>query len=134
MLCMCVVCMYVVCDVCVFGVVYVYGMMCVCICACGKGLQHSTGGHRQRDVRGGVHETQVHRKTMSQKIRCTARKIVKNTCCSYREPRFDSQHPQGGSQPPVTPALGDLMTSSDLHRHQTLRRSTYTHVYKNTHA
>jgi hypothetical protein len=37
---------------------------------------------------------------------------------------LDSQHPRGGSQPPVTPVPGDLMPLSDLGEHQTLLDAT----------
>jgi hypothetical protein len=45
-----------------------------------------------------------------------AQSVVKSTCFC-RGPRFDSQHPCGGSQPSVTPGPGDPMphlTSSDI--------------------
>jgi len=29
--------------------------------------------------------------------------IVKSIVCSFREPRFDSQHPHGASKPSITP-------------------------------
>ena len=34
--------------------------------------------------------------------------MVKNTCCSCREPRFDCQNRGDRSQPPVTSVLRDL--------------------------
>lgn len=36
---------------------------------------------------------------------------IKCNDCSFREPRFNAQHPEGSSQPSVTPALGDLTLS-----------------------
>jgi hypothetical protein len=44
--------------------------------------------------------------------------VVKSTDGVSMGPRFDSQHPQGYSQPPATSALEDLASSSDRHRHQ----------------
>jgi hypothetical protein len=38
--------------------------------------------------------------------------VVKSTGCSYRAPRFNSQHPHGGSQPSIIPVPGDLIPSS----------------------
>lgn len=35
---------------------------------------------------------------------------------ALREPRFDSQHPRGSSQPYVTPVLEHLMSPSDVCR------------------
>jgi hypothetical protein len=35
----------------------------------------------------------------------------KSVCCSSRRPRFNSQHPHGGSQPSVTPVLGGEPTT-----------------------
>lgn len=43
--------------------------------------------------------------------------IVKNTGCSWRGLRFDSQHARGSSQRSVTPRPGDPM-SSELCRHR----------------
>lgn len=34
---------------------------------------------------------------------------VKNFCCSYREPGFNSQQPHEGWQPPISPVLGAPM-------------------------
>lgn len=39
---------------------------------------------------------------------------TKNTGCSFRESRFDSQNPHGKSQIFITPVPRDLMLSSDL--------------------
>jgi hypothetical protein len=39
--------------------------------------------------------------------------VFKSTC-SCRETRFDSQQAHSGSQPSVTPVLGDLILSPDL--------------------
>lgn len=36
---------------------------------------------------------------------------IKSTGCSSRVPRFDSQHPHGGSELPVTPVPGELTPS-----------------------
>lgn len=36
------------------------------------------------------------------------------TCCSCRRPRFSSQHPYGGSEPSLSPAVGDSVASSDF--------------------
>jgi hypothetical protein len=44
--------------------------------------------------------------------------VVKNTGCSSRRPRLDSQHPRGGSQPSMTPVLGGQAPTFDLHWHQ----------------
>ena len=41
--------------------------------------------------------------------------MVKSIGCSSRGPEFNSQHPHGGSQPSVTPVLGDLMPSFDTY-------------------
>jgi hypothetical protein len=40
--------------------------------------------------------------------------VVKSTGRSSRGPRFCSGHPQGGSQPSVTPVSGNLLLSLDL--------------------
>lgn len=40
--------------------------------------------------------------------------------------KFDSQHPHGGSQPPITPVPGDLTLLSDLHE---LLHTDGTHTY-----
>ena len=37
---------------------------------------------------------------------------------SSRGPRFDSQHPRGGSQPTIAPVSGDSLPSSGLHGYQ----------------
>jgi hypothetical protein len=42
------------------------------------------------------------------------RLVVKNTVCSSRGPRFNSQHPHSGSQLLMTPVPGDLMLFSAL--------------------
>lgn len=54
-------------------------------------------------------------------------RVVPITCCAYRQPRFNSQHPHGGSPPFITLVLRDLMSSSDLHRHQA--STSYTHIH-----
>lgn len=43
---------------------------------------------------------------------------------------MDSQHPHGGSQPSVTPVLGDPMPTSGLRWHQARRWYTATHAGK----
>lgn len=43
------------------------------------------------------------------------------------ESEFSSKHSQGGSQSSVTPVLGDLMPSSDLHGHH-MRSGTQTYT------
>jgi hypothetical protein len=40
--------------------------------------------------------------------------VVKSTHCCDRGPKFNSQHPHGGSQPSLSSVLGSLMSSSDL--------------------
>lgn len=55
---------------------------------------------------------------------------VKNTYCTCRGPWFDSQPSDGGSQPPITPVLGDLMSSSGVQRHQACTWCTYIHASK----
>lgn len=63
----------------------------------------------------------------------------KRSCCSCRGLKYGSQHPLSGWQPSVTTVLGDLVSSSGLHRHQecrmhglTLKQSTNTHESKQT--
>lgn len=51
--------------------------------------------------------------------------MVRNTSCSSWGLRIDSQHPYEDSQPSVTPVLGHLMPSSDLHEHQAYVCYTY---------
>lgn len=55
------------------------------------------------------------------------------SCCSCRGPKLHSVQflvPElAGSQPLVTPALGDLLASSGLHGYLAL---TYAHIIKNT--
>lgn len=58
---------------------------------------------------------------------------------SYKEPRFQSQHPQSDSYPPVTPVPGALPFFSVLrriwhtHRTQKLTQAhTHTHTQKQT--
>jgi hypothetical protein len=43
----------------------------------------------------------------------------RSTYRSFRGPGFNSQHPNGSSQPSVTPVSGCLMTSSGLHGNYT---------------
>lgn len=56
---------------------------------------------------------------------------VKCTGCPPRGPGFNSWHPHGGSQPSVTIAPGDQMSSSGLHGNQAnrhiCRENTHTH-------
>jgi hypothetical protein len=40
--------------------------------------------------------------------------VAKSTGCSFREPGLSSQHSHTGSQPSLTPGLGDPVPSSDL--------------------
>lgn len=54
---------------------------------------------------------------------------VKRTCCSCRGPGFSSQNMHGGSQPLVTPVLGDVTPSLDLWGHQ----SWYTYMHEAKH-
>ena len=42
---------------------------------------------------------------------------VKSTGCSCRGPRFDSQHPHGGSQSSVIPVPERLIPAVSLHGH-----------------
>ena len=42
------------------------------------------------------------------------RSVIRSTVCSSRVPAFDSQHPQDGFGPTVTPVPGDPMPSSGL--------------------
>lgn len=49
---------------------------------------------------------------------------VKNTCCFYREPGFDSQNPYGDSQPSMTSSSRDLVPSSDFRGHTYLYAHT----------
>lgn len=51
---------------------------------------------------------------------------VMNTGCSSRGPGFNPQHPHDGSQPPVTPAAGDLTPSSSLQGYHTHRMYRHT--------
>lgn len=44
----------------------------------------------------------------------------------------NSQHRRSGSQPTVTLVPGDLMHSSDLHRHRAFTWYTYIHIYLHT--
>lgn len=55
---------------------------------------------------------------------------VWSSCCSFRRPKFSSQHAHGGSQPPVTPVSGDPMPSSGLLRPQTCIWYTYRYAFK----
>lgn len=50
---------------------------------------------------------------------------VKNTSCSCRGTRFSSQHPNDGSQLPVTPMLGALTISSFFRGDQKCMRCLY---------
>jgi hypothetical protein len=61
--------------------------------------------------------------------------MAKNTGCSYRGPKFESQHPHSSLQPSVTPVPGDPTFSSDFHWHQAHMWHTYLHTHKthNTH-
>ena len=45
--------------------------------------------------------------------------VVKNTCCSSRGPKFNSEHLCGHSQPLIIPVPKNLMPSSDFCGHQT---------------
>ena len=40
--------------------------------------------------------------------------MAKSTGSSFRGPRSDSQHPQGGSKPAITPVSRDLVPSPEL--------------------
>lgn len=50
--------------------------------------------------------------------------------CFGKEPGFDSQHPQGGSQPPVTSVLKDSIHVSVLQGHQGLTQCIDLHEDK----
>lgn len=52
--------------------------------------------------------------------------------CSCRVPRFNSQHSHSRSQPSIIPAPGDLMPSSDFHRHQAHTQCRYIHESKHS--
>lgn len=55
--------------------------------------------------------------------------VVRNTGWSFREHRFNSQHPHSTSQPSVTAVLGDPTTSSFLRGHQThMQKKTSIHI------
>ena len=56
-------------------------------------------------------------------VNCTDDSAVKSTGCSSRGPRFNSQHPCGSSQVPLSPPLGNLTLS---HRH-ICRQNTNAH-------
>lgn len=69
--------------------------------------------------------------------------VVNSTWCSCREPRFGS-HPQGSSQPSLTPILEYLIPSSDLessrhtwgtypHTQQNIHTYKHTHTQQNIH-
>lgn len=45
--------------------------------------------------------------------------VVKSSCCFWRGPGFNSQHPHGGSQPSLTTLTGVFMGSSHPWGHQT---------------
>jgi len=50
--------------------------------------------------------------------------VVKSTCCSCRGPRFDSQHPRGGSPLPLAPCTHVVHTHTHrqiCHRHKTIK-------------
>lgn len=49
---------------------------------------------------------------------------------SFRGSGFDSQNPQGGSQPSVTPVLEDLMLYSGFCGHEAYVWYIFTHVGK----
>ena len=61
---------------------------------------------------------------------CRDNSAVKSILCSYRELRFNSQHPHSCSQPSVTLIPGDLMPSSVLQEYQVCTWYTYTHIGK----
>lgn len=59
-------------------------------------------------------------------------KMVDGTWCSCRGPWFDSQHPDGASQPTVTAVLVDLVPSSGLGGHEACMWYTFVHAGKNS--
>lgn len=52
---------------------------------------------------------------------------VKSTGYSFKGPEFNSQYPYVVSQLPITSVPGDLLTSSDLRRHQMYMWDVYIH-------
>ena len=56
--------------------------------------------------------------------------VIKSIGCFPIGPGINSQHLHGGSQASVTPVLGNLMPSSDLHGHQAHKWCTDTHAGK----
>jgi hypothetical protein len=55
---------------------------------------------------------------------------IKRACYSCRRPRFCSQYPHGGSQPPFTTVPGYLMPPSGLLGHQSCTWYIYMHADK----
>lgn len=56
--------------------------------------------------------------------------VVRSTCCCFRRPEFGFLHPQGSSQPSVTPVSGLWMPSSGLQEycmHTDAHKLIYTH-------
>ena len=51
--------------------------------------------------------------------------VVQTTGYFFRGPEFKPQHPHGSSQSSVTPGLGDLKPSSNLHRNQACKIQKY---------
>lgn len=56
--------------------------------------------------------------------------MVKNTCCPCKEFRFGFQHPDAGSETPITLISGGPVLSSDFCRHQTCTWCTHIHSRK----
>lgn len=52
-------------------------------------------------------------------------------CCSHRRPGFDSKHPQGASQPSITPVPKELKPSSYFLEHWSYTWYTYIQVCTN---
>ena len=122
-------CVYGVCIWCVCLYVYMYLSVCLSVCLCVYLCM----------------EMYIQIQTRTSSLKCLRKPsllllcgltgcVMKPTSWDWREdsvvkstgycpgPRFNSQHPHDGSQPPVTPVPGDPMSSSGF-RH-TCRQST----------
>lgn len=58
---------------------------------------------------------------------------LKSMACSCRKLQFDPIPTTGSSQPPRTPAPGDLAPSSGCHGYLHSQVHTHTHAYRHTH-
>lgn len=56
--------------------------------------------------------------------------MIESTVYSFRVPGFDSQHPNGNSQPPIPPVPKRLMLFSDIYRHTQTIAHTDIHASK----